>query len=131
MKNSVLLTLLVRTRLIYKREKEIGQHFLELQRNLPEGIRLSSLSHDREENKTQCERLEGLIEIITINLRRELSTADVENYFQYCSQMLQRFIFKHAAHSYKNVIRSPDVTEGSIIVKSPESVRHEAFEFPG
>jgi hypothetical protein len=129
MKKSPLRALLGQVELIYRREKQMAQYFRELQLTLPDGIKSNSISRDAEENKTQCERLEGLISIIQTNLQRKLSSAETRMCVEYCSELLHRFTMKHAALGYENVMESTELLVRKDILEVLESVRPGALVF--
>lgn len=122
MKKSRLQPLLDQVELIYQGEKQIALYFRKLQVNGLDGFTLNSVSREIEENKTHCERLEGLIEIIRTNLDRKLSPAQTEEYVVYCYELLRRFNHKHTAYNYENVLKSAELMSRQEIEDEFESV---------
>lgn len=93
---------------LYRSERVISTYLKELQADSSITIASSQV----EENRNHCRRLEGLIEILNRNIARGLSPVEADQCAQYCSELLHRFVVKHAS-TYQNAMSLPMTAGGS------------------
>lgn len=98
--------LVERATTLYKSEKELSGIFDALKINTEDENLKQGITIEAEENKKHCERLEGLLEVLTKMPFRPGTHDDPakQNFIQQFSTMLKRIAFKHAAFGYKTAI---------------------------
>jgi hypothetical protein len=109
MKHSPLQPLLDLVASFYQTEKEIARYIQGIRADLPDGLQLSFVLRAAEDNKTHCDKLEGLIAILNMNLARKLSPTEAAKCAAYCSELLRRFRSKHGMTEYDKVLKDAGI----------------------
>ena len=98
--------LLHQAMIIYTSEKEVSGIFDALQINVDDPGLKEGIAHEAEENKTYCQRLEGIIALFDRsrfhNLTDECRTND---FVKDVSIMMKRIMRKHAGFGYHTAIQ--------------------------
>lgn len=98
---------------LYRSERLISGYLQELQADTSNTI----AALQAEEHRNHCCRLEGLIEILNRNIARGLSPVEADQCAQYCSELLHRFVIKHAS-TYQMAMSLPMTARGSEVADS-------------
>lgn len=97
--------LLEQTSALYHSEKEISGIFEALCINVDETNLKAEIIHEAQENRRQCERLEGLISILNHNPHKKCTTdTSWRNFVSQFSIAFKRVILKHSDIGYKAAI---------------------------
>lgn len=133
--------LLEKTAAMYNSEKEVSGIFEALSVNAPEAHIKQGIIREAEENRRQCERLEGLLSVLQRNPHKNCLTHDSwENFVDQFSATLTRIALKHAEFGYQTAIfvalalgqvNMASLLKGSLSCSTVISVRKaEALESP-
>lgn len=97
--------LLEQTSVLYHSEKEISGIFEALCINVDEDHLKAEIIQEAQENRRQCERLEGLISVLNRNPHKQCTTdTSWKNFASQFSTTLKRIVYKHTDFGYKAAI---------------------------
>ena len=96
--------LLEQTTSLYNYERKIAEILPSLHTVTSEPLAQEGLMREAEENKKQCERLEGLLTILNQTTKSKTDAAINQDYLQQYSTMLKRVTLRHTNAGYKTAI---------------------------
>lgn len=97
--------LLDQTIALYHSEKELSGIFEALRTNTTDAHLIKAISLEAEENKKQCERLEGLLSVLNCNPHKSCMTeTSWQGFVIQFRTTLHRIVSKHTSFGYRTAI---------------------------